>query len=156
MQFHNPSLWARVGVLGLEQDIIIKLRKSEQCSVLEGSLTLWIILKLWNLYESRARACLLDFCGELFSILIYKMNYLVTKNCDRKERCLLGYSFCNYVLSVYPVRQRWYCYCCSVSSSETGGLGVKMVEYVLGSSPTTPKDLEPRMASLRLVSNNKF
>ena len=35
--------------------------------------------------------------------------------------------------------------------SETGGLGVKMVEYVLGSSPTTPKDLEPRMASLRMV-----
>lgn len=35
--------------------------------------------------------------------------------------------------------------------SETGGLGVKMVEYVLGSSPTTPKDLEPRMVSLRLV-----
>lgn len=28
-----------------------------------------------------------------------------------------------------------------------------MVEYVLGSSPTTPKDLEPRMVSLRLVSN---
>lgn len=27
-----------------------------------------------------------------------------------------------------------------------------MVEYVLGSSPTTPKDLEPRMVSLRLVS----
>ncbi|XP_048516097.1 maternal protein pumilio isoform X6 [Athalia rosae] len=34
--------------------------------------------------------------------------------------------------------------------SETGGLGVKMVEYVLGSSPTTPKDLEPRMGALRL------
>lgn len=28
-----------------------------------------------------------------------------------------------------------------------------MVEYVLGSSPTTPKELEPRMVSLRLVSN---
>lgn len=48
--------------------------------------------------------------------------------------------------------------CCSLSQrivlfcSETGGLGVKMVEYVLGSSPTTPKDLEPRMVSLRLVS----
>jgi len=40
----------------------------------------------------------------------------------------------------------------SLSCSETGGLGVKMVEYVLGSSPTTPKDLEPRMVSLRLVS----
>ncbi|KAL6425144.1 hypothetical protein ACFW04_009428 [Cataglyphis niger] len=39
----------------------------------------------------------------------------------------------------------------SPRSSETGGLGVKMVEYVLGSSPTTPKDLEPRMVSLRLV-----
>ncbi|XP_012142820.1 pumilio isoform X2 [Megachile rotundata] len=38
----------------------------------------------------------------------------------------------------------------SPRSSETGGLGVKMVEYVLGSSPTTPKDLESRMASLRL------
>ncbi|XP_031835906.1 pumilio isoform X2 [Nomia melanderi] len=38
----------------------------------------------------------------------------------------------------------------SPRSSETGGLGVKMVEYVLGSSPTTPKDLEPRMVSLRL------
>jgi pumilio RNA-binding family len=36
--------------------------------------------------------------------------------------------------------------------SETGGLGVKMVEYVLGTSPTTPKDLEPRMVNLRLVS----
>lgn len=48
---------------------------------------------------------------------------------------------------------------CSTTSkncvfSETGGLGVKMVEYVLGgSSPTTPKDLDPRMVSLRLVSN---
>ncbi|OXU30224.1 hypothetical protein TSAR_013141 [Trichomalopsis sarcophagae] len=40
----------------------------------------------------------------------------------------------------------------SPRSSETGGLGVKMVEYVLGSSPTTPKELEPRMVSLRLVS----
>ncbi|XP_012233383.1 pumilio homolog 2 isoform X5 [Linepithema humile] len=38
----------------------------------------------------------------------------------------------------------------SPRSSETGGLGVKMVEYVLGSSPTTPKDLEPRIVSLRL------
>ncbi|XP_020291592.1 pumilio homolog 2 isoform X3 [Pseudomyrmex gracilis] len=38
----------------------------------------------------------------------------------------------------------------SPRSSETGGLGVKMVEYVLGTSPTTPKDLEPRMVSLRL------
>ncbi|EFN87211.1 Pumilio-like protein 1 [Harpegnathos saltator] len=38
----------------------------------------------------------------------------------------------------------------SPRSSETGGLGVKMVEYVLGSSPTTPKELEPRMVSLRL------
>jgi len=41
------------------------------------------------------------------------------------------------------------------NSSETGGLGVKMVEYVLGTSPTTPKDLEPRMVNLRLVSNDK-
>lgn len=42
------------------------------------------------------------------------------------------------------------------SCSETGGLGVKMVEYVLGSSPTTPKDLEPRMVSLRLVSTTSW
>ncbi|XP_026825633.1 pumilio homolog 2 isoform X3 [Ooceraea biroi] len=38
----------------------------------------------------------------------------------------------------------------SPRGSETGGLGVKMVEYVLGTSPTTPKDLEPRMVNLRL------
>lgn len=37
--------------------------------------------------------------------------------------------------------------------SETGGLGVKMVEYVLGSSPTS-KDLEPRLRALGLVSLN--
>ena len=41
----------------------------------------------------------------------------------------------------------------SPRSSETGGLGVKMVEYVLGSSPTG-KDLEPRMRGLVLVSTN--
>jgi hypothetical protein len=40
----------------------------------------------------------------------------------------------------------------SPRSSETGGLGVKMVEYVLGSSPTG-KDLEPRMRGLVLVSS---
>jgi hypothetical protein len=43
----------------------------------------------------------------------------------------------------------------SPRSSETGGLGVKMVEYVLGSSPTG-KDLEPRMRGLVLVSVNLF
>ncbi|CAG5107855.1 Similar to PUM2: Pumilio homolog 2 (Homo sapiens), partial [Cotesia congregata] len=42
----------------------------------------------------------------------------------------------------------------SPRSSETGGLGVKMVEYVLGSSPTTPKDLESRMSALRLNADN--
>lgn len=41
----------------------------------------------------------------------------------------------------------------SPRSSETSGLGVKMVEYVLGTSPTS-KDLEPRMKSLVLVSKN--
>lgn len=39
----------------------------------------------------------------------------------------------------------------SPRSSETSGLGVKMVEYVLGTSPTS-KDLEPRMRGLVLVS----
>jgi hypothetical protein len=39
----------------------------------------------------------------------------------------------------------------SPRSSETGGLGVKMVEYVLGTSPTN-KDLESRMRALVLVS----
>jgi len=43
----------------------------------------------------------------------------------------------------------------SPRSSETGGLGVKMVEYVLGSSPTN-KDLESRMRSLVLVSFNSY
>ncbi|XP_065223237.1 maternal protein pumilio isoform X3 [Planococcus citri] len=41
----------------------------------------------------------------------------------------------------------------SPRSSETGGLGVKMVEYVLGTSPTS-KDLEPRMKGLVLNSND--
>nr|XP_014279847.2 pumilio homolog 2 isoform X2 [Halyomorpha halys] len=40
----------------------------------------------------------------------------------------------------------------SPRSSETGGLGVKMVEYVLGTSPTS-KDLEPRMRAL-VMSND--
>lgn len=40
----------------------------------------------------------------------------------------------------------------SPRSSETGGLGVKMVEYVLGTSPTN-KDLESRMRGLVLVSS---
>lgn len=39
----------------------------------------------------------------------------------------------------------------SPRSSETGGLGVKMVEYVLGTSPTS-KELEPRMRALVMVS----
>lgn len=39
----------------------------------------------------------------------------------------------------------------SPRSSETGGLGVKMVEYVLSASPTS-KDLEPRLRVLGLVS----
>lgn len=38
----------------------------------------------------------------------------------------------------------------SPRSSETGGLGVKMVEYVLGTSPTTAKDMDARMARLTL------
>lgn len=37
----------------------------------------------------------------------------------------------------------------SPRSSDTGGLGVKMVEYVLGSSPTS-KDLDNRMSRLHL------
>nr|CAG4646096.1 EOG090X02FO [Macrothrix elegans] len=40
----------------------------------------------------------------------------------------------------------------SPRSSETGGLGVKMVEYVLGTSPTS-KDLESRMRGLVLNSS---
>lgn len=40
----------------------------------------------------------------------------------------------------------------SPRSSETSGLGVKMVEYVLGSSPTN-KDLEPQMRRLVMVRN---
>ena len=43
----------------------------------------------------------------------------------------------------------------SPRSSETGGLGVKMVEYVLGTSPTN-KDLESRMRGLVLVSLRIF
>lgn len=39
----------------------------------------------------------------------------------------------------------------SPRSSETSGLGVKMVEYVLGTSPTS-KDLEPQMRRLVMVS----
>ena len=41
----------------------------------------------------------------------------------------------------------------SPRSSDTGGLGVKMVEYVLGSSPTS-KDLESRMARLNIGLNS--
>ncbi|GLG99929.1 Pumilio 2 [Gryllus bimaculatus] len=37
----------------------------------------------------------------------------------------------------------------SPRSSETGGLGVKMVEYVLATSPTS-KELEPRLRGLVL------
>lgn len=39
----------------------------------------------------------------------------------------------------------------SPRSNETGGLGAKMVEYVLGASPTT-KDLDARMRHLVIVS----
>ncbi|CAB0010084.1 unnamed protein product [Nesidiocoris tenuis] len=38
--------------------------------------------------------------------------------------------------------------------SETSGLGVKMVEYVLGTSPTS-KDLEPRMRALVLTDGGE-
>lgn len=40
----------------------------------------------------------------------------------------------------------------SPRGSDTGGLGVKMVEYVLGSSPTNKDNigLEPRMRNLHL------
>lgn len=40
----------------------------------------------------------------------------------------------------------------SPRSTDTGGLGVKMVEYVLGSSPTN-KDLESRMRSLHIAGD---
>lgn len=40
----------------------------------------------------------------------------------------------------------------SPRSSETGGLGVKMVEYVLGTSPTNKDLIESRMRGLVLVS----
>ncbi|KAL7294613.1 hypothetical protein TKK_0011919 [Trichogramma kaykai] len=43
----------------------------------------------------------------------------------------------------------------SPRSSEASGLGVKMVEYVLGSSPTNSKELDQRMVSLRLNDNDK-
>ena len=42
----------------------------------------------------------------------------------------------------------------SPRSSDTGGLGVKMVEYVLATSPTNKDHLESRMRNLVLVSNN--
>ena len=40
----------------------------------------------------------------------------------------------------------------SPRSSDTGGLGVKMVEYVLATSPTNKDHLESRMRNLVLVS----
>lgn len=40
----------------------------------------------------------------------------------------------------------------SPRSSDTGGLGVKMVEYVLGTSPTSKDHLDARMRNLGLVS----
>jgi hypothetical protein len=40
----------------------------------------------------------------------------------------------------------------SPRSNEAGGLGAKMVEYVLGASPTA-KDLETRMRHLGIVSD---
>ncbi|XP_054722552.1 pumilio homolog 2-like [Uloborus diversus] len=40
------------------------------------------------------------------------------------------------------------------SGSDTGGLGVKMVEYVLGSSPTSKDTLDNRMARLHLGMNS--
>lgn len=45
----------------------------------------------------------------------------------------------------------------SPRGSDTGGLGVKMVEYVLGSSPTNKDNmgLEPRMRSLHLDDKDK-
>jgi len=39
----------------------------------------------------------------------------------------------------------------SPRSSDTGGLGVKMVEYVLGTSPTSKDHLDQRMRNLHLV-----
>lgn len=45
----------------------------------------------------------------------------------------------------------------SPRGSDTGGLGVKMVEYVLGSSPTNKDNmvLEPRMRALHLEDKDK-
>lgn len=45
----------------------------------------------------------------------------------------------------------------SPRGSDTGGLGVKMVEYVLGSSPTNKDNigLEPRMRNLHLDDKEK-
>lgn len=45
----------------------------------------------------------------------------------------------------------------SPRGSDTGGLGVKMVEYVLGSSPTNKDNigLEPRMRALHLDDKDK-
>lgn len=44
----------------------------------------------------------------------------------------------------------------SPRSSDTGGLGVKMVEYVLATSPTNKDHLESRMRNLVLVSTGKL
>lgn len=45
----------------------------------------------------------------------------------------------------------------SPRGSDTGGLGVKMVEYVLGTSPTNKDNmgLEPRMRALHLEDKDK-
>lgn len=45
----------------------------------------------------------------------------------------------------------------SPRGSDTGGLGVKMVEYVLGSSPTNKDNmgLEPRLRNLHLDDKDK-
>lgn len=45
----------------------------------------------------------------------------------------------------------------SPRGSDTGGLGVKMVEYVLGTSPTNKDNmgLEPRMRALHLDDKDK-
>lgn len=124
--------------------------------------------KCWNSTTATAVPLLL-FVHILNSDKILRIHHYVfeSKLCDRHILfCLMAMSrqtFGNAVIVHYRFCIWWMIpsfsfFRCSPRDS-TGGLGVKMVEYVLGGSPTNKESplsgLEPRLRALKFDDNDK-
>lgn len=84
----------------------------------------------------------------------YKFHFLI------KICFFILYRQKNKILLIYNSFFKQFFFSRSSPRDSTGGLGVKMVEYVLGGSPTNKESplsgLEPRMRSLKFEDNDKI